>query len=119
MRNLLFVLSLLISQCCLAQQSPLEGSWKIDLRPSPDAEPYYQTFEITEVTKTGIEGSFYGSSLEDTFINEEWERLYFGFTTKDQSSSYFHSGYLLDGEIYGITYCPDRGFIQPWTGEKK
>ncbi len=119
MRHLLITLSIIISHCCMAQTSSLEGSWTIDLRPTPEAEPYLQIFEISEASESTLKGSFYGSTLEDAYINTEWDRIYFGFTTRDQSSSYYHSGYLLDEKIYGISYCPDRGFTQPWSGEKK
>ena len=91
------------------KQLALQGSWTIDLRPTPDSEAYYQVFEV----------SFYGSTLENGLMNTQWERVYFAFTTSDQSNTYYHSGYLLDGKLYGISYCPGREFTAPWTGIRK
>ncbi|MDX1315565.1 MAG: hypothetical protein R3356_08690, partial [Eudoraea sp.] len=95
------------------------GSWEIDLRPSPDADPYIQQFQVTGVTGNTFQGFFYGSPLEEAKLNRNWDRLYFAFTTRDQNHAYYHSGYLLDGKLYGLSYCPGREFIQPWTGVKK
>ena len=39
----------------------LIGTYKIDLRPTPDSEPYYQYFVITEVSESSITGTFYGT----------------------------------------------------------
>ena len=96
----------------------LIGEWRIDLRPTPDAEPYYQIFAIEGVTDSGITGTFYGSSLEDGYLNTVWPELYFAFTTKDATNSYYHSGYLKEGKLYGTSYCPGRNFIARWTGER-
>lgn len=97
----------------------LVGEWTIDLRPTPDAEPYFQTFAVSSVADYSLEGTFYGSELENAILNKNWDRLYFSFTTQDQSNAYYHSGYLKDGKVYGITYCPNRSFVAPWQGEKK
>ncbi len=97
----------------------LEGVWVIDLRPSPDAEPYTQEFKVTEVSGNTFQGIFYGSRLEEARINRNWDQLYFAFSTKDGSFAYYHSGYLKDGVLYGISYCPGREFVQPWTGVRK
>lgn len=101
------------------KESGLLGSWTIDLRPSPDAEGYYQVFEVNSIDGASFEGTFYGSTLEGGLFNTQWERLYFAFSTSDQSHTYYHSGYLLDGKLHGISYCPGREFTAPWTGVKK
>ena len=101
------------------KQLALQGSWTIDLRPTPDSEAYYQVFEVNSVEETSFKGSFYGSTLENGLMNTQWERVYFAFTTRDQSNTYYHSGYLLDGKLYGISYCPGREFTAPWTGIRK
>ena len=97
----------------------LEGRWEIDLRPTPDAEPYLQEFSITSISGNTFEGFFYGSPLEEARLNRNWDQLFFAFTTRDQSHAYYHSGYLRDGVLYGVTYCPGREFVQPWTGVPK
>ena len=95
----------------------LLGQWKIDLRPTPEAEAYYQTLEITTIEDNMFEGTFYGRAIKDGFINTQWKRPYFSFTTSDASNDYYHSGYVEDGRIYGISYCPNRKLTMPWKGE--
>lgn len=97
----------------------LIGEWTIDLRPTPKSDPYFQSF-IVELTKENkFQGTFYGSKVENSFLNTNWDKLYFAFTTKDQSNEYYHSGYMQNGKLFGITYCPNRELTAPWTGEKK
>ncbi|MBT8270103.1 MAG: hypothetical protein KJN59_12850 [Bacteroidia bacterium] len=120
--SLLFFLS--ISMSAFSQtdnpdrQTELIGSWTIDLRPSPDAEGYYQSFEITSIQEKKLEGSFYGSPISEGLINTEWDDIYFAFSTSDNTYTYYHSGYLKNGRLYGISYCPGRAFTAPWNGIK-
>lgn len=96
----------------------IQGTWEIDLRSTPAAEPYLKEFVISNITDKNFSGIFYGSEFTGGQINGSWERIYFAFTTGDKGSSYFHSGYIEDGKIYGISYSPDRKFIMPWSGKK-
>lgn len=97
----------------------LEGRWDIDLRPTPDADPYTQEFRVTQISGNTFQGYFYGSPLEGARLNRNWDELFFAFTTRDQNFEYYHSGYMRDGELYGVSYCPGREFVQPWTGVRK
>jgi hypothetical protein len=97
----------------------LKGVWTVDLRPSPDAEAYYQKFTVTAISGNTFKGSFYGSPIDNGLINDNWEKLYFAFITRDASSEYYHSGYIENGVLYGISYCPDRTFTAPWKGTKE
>ena len=92
------------------------GQWKIDLRPTPSSEGYYQYFVVTKIDGNSFEGTFYGSPIKNGLINSNWDRFYFAFSTSDNTYDYFHSGYVLDGKIYGISYCPGREFTAPWNG---
>lgn len=96
----------------------LIGEWNIDLRPTPESEGYYQKFKVDQIDGRTFQGTFYGSTINDGYINNQWKRLYFAFSTSDSSNSYYHSGYILEGKIYGISYCPGRAFTAPWTGSK-
>ena len=122
------VLFLLLSSVMTAQEDrqtdntdnvALMGEWVIDLRPTPQAEGYFQPFIVEAIKGNTIKGTFYGSKLENSILNDNWDKLYFAFTTNDSTNEYYHSGYLLDGKLFGITYCPNRGFTAPWTGTKK
>lgn len=97
----------------------LIGEWIIDLRPTPESEGYFQFLTVDSIDNNSFQGTFYGSELEKSLLNTSWEKLYFSFTTRDTSNEYYHSGYLLDDILYGITYCPNRKFTAPWTGRKK
>ena len=120
MKKTLIIGLLLVPLLMNAQEKlTLQGTWTIDLRPSPDAEAYYQVFEVSSINGSSFEGSFYGSAVESALLNTQWEKLYFAFTTRDQNHAYHHSGYMLDGQLYGISYCPGREFTAPWTGIRK
>lgn len=97
----------------------LIGNWIIDLRPTPESDGYFQEFNIVSVDDNLFKGTFYGSEIEKPILNKNWDKLYFAFTTRDQSNEYYHSGYFEGGKLFGITYCPNRNFAAPWTGEKK
>ena len=107
------------TQTKLLDTQELLGEWTLDLRPTPNAEAYFQPFVVDSIAENSFMGTFYGSPIEKALINNNWEKLYFAFTTHDVNNAYYHSGYLLDGKMYGITYCPNRDFTAPWTGVKK
>ena len=101
------------------KQDQFRGVWVIDLRPTENADPYLKEF-VVEPDSTGtFQGLFYGSQIIEGRINTNWDKVYFAFSTKDQNHSYYHSGYVQDNKIYGMSYCPGRAFVAPWTGEKK
>jgi hypothetical protein len=103
----------------VALEDNLIGEWTIDLRPTPDADAYFQSFVVVSIEDNTFKGTFYGSQLENSLMNTNWDKLYFAFTTRDQNNEYYHSGYLLNGKLFGITYCPNRKFTAPWSGTKK
>ena len=97
----------------------LTGTWEIDLRPSPDAQPYLKEFVINESTNETVKGIFYDTVFADGKIHTKWGKLYFAFTTGDQSGKYYTSGYVSDGKLYGMTYSQGRGFLTPWFSVRK
>jgi len=129
MKNkLIFTLSIiLLSTALIAQESntvtsksvQILGTWKIDLRPTPEADAYFQEFVVTKINDNVLEGSFYGSPISNGLVNFNWNLIYFAFSTSDASSDYYHSGYIADGKVHGISYCPNRNFTAPWTGTLK
>jgi hypothetical protein len=119
----LFVSSNLLSQeerqSNSSNKQELLGEWTLDLRPTPQSEAYFQPFVVETIEDNSFTGTFYGSPVEGSLLNDSWEKLYFAFTTKDVNNEYYHSGYLLDGKLHGMTYCPNRSFTAPWSGSKK
>lgn len=97
----------------------VKGTWLLDLRPDPNSEPYLKDFIITPTTGKAFSGEFYGTAFTTGFFNTDWENLYFAFTTKDNTNTYYHSGYIIDNKIYGISYSANRKFTSHWTGTKK
>ncbi len=97
----------------------IKGTWLLDLRPDPNSEPYLKDFIIIPTKGRAFSGEFYGTAFTTGYFNTDWENLYFAFSTKDKTNTYFHSGYIVGNKIYGISYSADRKFTSHWTGAKK
>lgn len=95
------------------------GTWIIDLRPTPESEPYLKEFKFTKIEGKIFDGEFYGYPFGGGFLNIDWDKIYFAFTTSDQGSTYFHSGYIEGDKVYGITLNENRKFVLPWRGQRK
>jgi hypothetical protein len=94
----------------------LIGTWRVDLRPTPDAEAYYQEFVVTAVADDGtFTGTFYGTPIENARINTAWGRLHFAFTTSDGSGPYNTTGMLVEDGLEGTTHSLGREFLAVWT----
>jgi CubicO group peptidase (beta-lactamase class C family) len=97
----------------------VKGTWLLDLRPDPNSEPYLKDFILTPTKGKEFEGEFYGTKFSGGYFNTDWENLYFAFTTGDKDNVYYHSGYIIDNKIFGISYSEGRKFTSHWTGTKK
>lgn len=97
----------------------LLGTWVIDLRPTPASEPYLKDFKFTKIEGKMFDGEFYGYPFQGGFLNTDWEKVYFAFTTADQSGTYFHSGYIEGNKIVGMSLNENRKLLIPWRGGKK
>jgi hypothetical protein len=95
------------------------GTWVIDLRPTPESEPYLKDFKFTKIDGKSFNGEFYGYPFEGGFLNTDWDKIYFAFTTADQSGTYFHSGYIEGNKVYGMSLNENRKLMLPWRGERK
>ncbi|OYU46812.1 MAG: hypothetical protein CFE44_00260 [Burkholderiales bacterium PBB4] len=97
----------------------LLGTWKVDLRPTPAAEAYYQEFVVTSVKGKSFEGTFYGSALTQGRINTDWGTVRIAFVTADGSGPYNHSAVLAGSTLQGLTNSTGRDFLSYWSAEKK
>jgi hypothetical protein len=97
----------------------VKGTWLLDLRPDPNSEPYLKDFILTPTKGKEFEGEFYGTKFSGGYFNTDWENLYFAFTTGYKDNVYYHSGYIIDDKIFGISYSEGRKFTSHWTGTKK
>ena len=101
--------------------SELVGAWAVDLRPTPDAEPYVQRFEITAVSGRRFEGTFYGAPISQGFVNTDWGTVRLGFITADGSGPYAHAAEYdpATGALRGTTISSGREFLSVWTAERE
>lgn len=124
MKQLFTILALLLSLCTLAQTKKkaeidrIIGTFIIDLRPTPESEPYLKEFKFTKIEGKKFDGEFYGYPFSGGFLNTDWDKIYFAFTTADQSGTYYHSGYVEGNKVFGITLNEARSFVLPWKGER-
>jgi hypothetical protein len=95
----------------------LVGTWRVDLRPTPDAEPYYQEFVVEAVDGETLVGSFYGTLIENARVNTDWSQVHFAFTTSDGSGVYSTSGVLVGAGLHGTTLSIGREFLAVWTAK--
>jgi hypothetical protein len=95
------------------------GSWVIDLRPTPESAAYIKEFKFTKIDGKNFAGEFYGYPFEGGLFNTDWDKIYFAFTTADQSGTYYHSGYIEGNKVYGMSLNENRKLMLPWKGEKK
>ncbi len=121
----LFIFFLILFAVCSSSYSvsddpnKLEGTWQVDLRPTPESEPYFKDFEITLAGENSFNGKFYDTEFSGGLLNSDWSKIYFGFTTNDMSGKYFHSGYLSNDTLFGMTYSEGRSFVMPWLAVRK
>ena len=93
----------------------LIGTWQVDLRPTPDADPYLQELVVRSVDDGRLEGSFYGTPIEKGRLNVDWGAVRFAFVTTDGSGGYNHAGVLREGRLEGTTHSLGRDFLAYWT----
>lgn len=101
-----------------ADAAALVGTWTVDLRPMPDAEPYFKTFVVERVEGRTLAGSFYDSEVTDGHVNADWGAVHFAFTTSDGVGEYHTAGVLEGGRLRGTTHAVGRGFLAVWSAER-
>ncbi len=97
----------------------LQGTWTVDLRPTPDSKPYFQEFTVRKVYPDNtFEGTFYGAEVTQARINTQWGAVRIAFVTSDQSGPYHHSAILRGGILEGLTNSTGREFLSYWSAVK-
>ena len=97
----------------------LPGTWKVDLRPTPDSEPYYKDFVVTSVQGNAFTGTFYDTPISQARINTDWGKLRIAFVTSDGSGPYNHSAILDGNTLEGLSNSIGRDFLSYWRAEKQ
>ena len=122
------IITIVLSVCLISLQAKSQtkpvadsvlGTWIIDLRPTPESAPYLKEFKFTRIEGKKFDGEFYGYPFTGGFLNTDWDKVYFAFTTQDQSGTYYHSGFVEGNKVTGITLNENREFVLPWKGQKK
>lgn len=99
--------------------SVLVGTWRVDLRPTPNAAPYLQDFVVSKVNPNNtFEGTFYGAPVSQARINAAWGTLRIAFVTSDPSGPYHHSAVLQGRTLEGLTNATGRDFLAYWSASK-
>jgi len=102
------------------QPTQLLGTWQVDLRPTPDAKPYFQQFVVTKVNPdNSFECTFYGAPISQARINKDWGAIRIAFVTADQSGPYNHSAVLKGTTLEGLTNSTGRDFLSYWSAAKQ
>jgi len=126
MRLLTLTLLLLVVGCTSSSPllgpqdaSQLIGTWEVDLRPKPGADPYFQELVVTGVSDKTFSGTFYGTPVTQARINTDWYTVRIAFVTADGSGPYNHSAVLTDGTLEGLSNSTGRDFLSYWSARKK
>ena len=101
-----------------ATANALLGTWVVDLRPTPDAEPYFKEFVVTMVDESSFTGTFYDTDISEARINSEWGKLRIAFVTVDGSGAYHHSAVLEGDKLEGLSNSTGRNFLSYWSAVK-
>lgn len=100
-----------------ADPDQLLGAWRIDLRPSAEADPYTVIMNIESIDEGRITGTFYnGSPISDGLVSTSWGVTRFAFTTSDGTGQYDTTGTLRNGILKGTTRSRGRDFLMEWNG---
>ena len=115
-----------LGACATIQSSSTEiakdfliGTWRVDLRPTPDAEPYFKEFVVTSVQGSSFSGNFYDSPISHGRINTDWGKLRIAFMTADGSGPYHHSAILEGNKLEGLSNSIERNFLAYWSALKQ
>ncbi len=101
------------------ETTSLLGTWRVDLRPTPDADPYLIDLVIASVDNGSIVGTFYnGSPITNARVTNAFGVIRFAFVTEDGSGPYHTSGEIVGDTITGLTHAIGRDFVMPWRGER-
>ncbi len=102
-----------------AGSAALLGTWRLDLRPTPDSPPVEQELVVASVDGDSIVGTFYRSRIQNADFNGAWGPLHVAFTTSDGSGVYHHHAVLVaPGRLEGTTHALGRNFLSVWRAAR-
>jgi hypothetical protein len=102
-----------------SQPSAMLGTWKVSLRYDPEAAPSQTEMRITRVENGTLEGTFYGSPIEDGRYTRQDGVWVIAGRTADGTGAYWHSARLDgSGSFEGQTLSAARSFLMTWEANK-
>lgn len=111
--------SLIKAEMATVDSVDLMGTWEVDLRPTPDAEPSLQTFVVESVENDSLSGTFYNAQIQAGKIDTQWGSVQFTFVTGDGTGAYYSTGKFVNGRLEGTTYSPSRKLFSVWSATRK
>ena len=113
MKHLLALMVLAVSAPAAAE-TPLDGTWTVDLSGKP-AEPYTKPMILTLNADGTVVGSFYESTIEAGRWKNDRGRLCISFRTSDGVGPYHTSACLTGDSVQGQTWAEQRNFLFNWN----
>ncbi|MFC3097261.1 hypothetical protein [Alteraurantiacibacter palmitatis] len=95
------------------------GEWQVDLRFEQGGTPYTQVMRIAISAEGAVSGTFYESPIVAGQVGRAQGRDCLAFRTADLSGDYHSAACLIDGRLVGQTWSEGRGFVLPWTAERR
>jgi hypothetical protein len=110
------LLALMVLAVCtpIAAETPLDGTWTVDLSGNP-ADPYTKPMVLTLNADGTVAGSFYESKIEAGRWKNDRGRLCVSFRTSDGVGPYHTSACLTGDSIQGQTWAEKRNFLFNWN----
>ena len=95
------------------------GDWLVDLRFEQVGTHYTQPMHVAISSEGTVSGTFYESPIVAGQVGKAQGRDCLAFRTADLSGDYHSAACLIDGRLVGQTWSEGRGFVLPWTAERR
>jgi hypothetical protein len=116
MKLVLLSMVLAVSAPAVAQ-TPLDGTWTVDLSGKP-SEPYTKQMVLKLNADGTASGSFYESTIEAGRWKNDRDRLCVSFRTSDGVGPYHTSACLTGDTVQGQTWAEHRNFLFNWNATR-
>lgn len=102
-----------------AKKQDIAGTWAVDLRLDLKDAPYSQPMVLMVADDGTVSGRFYDTDIKAGRVGGGQGRTCVAFRTADGSGFYHSSACLTGGRMVGQTWSEGRGFVLPWTAERR